>query len=643
MRQNIQQEERAITAPEGLLRISWATAGDLTAALKELAADFPCRFTEDEPSAPIIEFRAMSEKRPVYRIDIERGRIVVSFGHATMAFRALAAVMSDALMRGAISAKDEETRFKTRGVMIDTSRNGVPRIETLKVMLRRMALMGLNRLLLYCEDTYEIPGEPFFGYFRGRYSQEELCEIDAYAALFDIDVVPCIQTLGHCEQFLQWPRFAELRDTDHVLLADEEKSYEFIGRMIDAASAPFRSKELHIGMDEAHGIGSGIYRLRHGVKRPFEILTSHLNKVSDLCEERGLKPMIWSDMFFRLGSKTNHYYDPETVIPPEVGRDLPAGLRLVYWDYYHHDADFYRNWISKHIEMGNKPVFACGVWCWNRFWTSFRFSFAAIKAGMDAAHDHGLDEAFVTLWSDDGAECDLMSSLPGIQYFAERCFSGDLESAKYHFNAVTDGNWEAWTVGSTLDEVREGVSDGECPNTAKWLFWHDPLLGFLEAHMEGVSPEYFEEQAEILREAALIPGDNTRLEFPYLVAKTLAMKCVLHRDLRLAYQRRDQAKLEELLNGVIPKLQHALKMTHKAHYRLWHLLYKPFGWEVLDRRYGGLLARLATLGERLESFCKHPDMPIAELEEVPLRLCSEKVFQDFVLNHRKVSTPSMLA
>lgn len=643
MKQNYHHEAQGIEAPEGLLKISWDTVGDLAAALKEVLADFPSRFTGDDTNAPMILFRANPDRRSGYRIDIDRGQIVIDYGQVTMAFRALAGVMSGALKGGVILPRDENALYRTRGVMIDASRNGVPRVETVKLILRKMALMGLNRLMLYCEDTYEVPGEPFFGYFRGRYSQEELREIDVYASLFDIDVVPCIQTLGHCEQFLQWPRFAELRDTEHVLIADEEKSYEFIGRMIDAASAPFRSKEMHIGMDEAHGIGSGIYRLRHGVKRPFDILSTHLNRVSDLCAERGIKPMIWSDMFFRLGSKTNHYYDPETVIPSEVGENLPEGLRLVYWDYYHHDVSFYRDWMARHVGLGSKPVFACGVWCWNRFWTSFSFSYTAIKAGMDAAQEYGLEEVFTTLWSDDGAECDLISSLPGIQYFAERCFSGDLESAKSHFHATTDGDWDAWTIGSKLDEIIEGVADGECPNPAKWLFWHDPLLGFLEAHIGDLSPGYFEEQAETLRKAASVPGNNARLEFPHLVAKTLAVKCALHRDLRPAYQMRDFAKLDSLLTVEIPKLKQLLERTHRAHFHLWHSLYKPFGWEVLDRRYGGLLARLTTLSERLEKFSQQPHIPIAELEEIPQRLCSEKVFQDFVLTHRRVSTPSVLA
>ncbi len=31
-----------------------------------------------------------------------------------------------------------------------------------------MAVMGLNMLMLYAEDSYVIEGEPWFGYMRGK-------------------------------------------------------------------------------------------------------------------------------------------------------------------------------------------------------------------------------------------------------------------------------------------------------------------------------------------------------------------------------------------------------------------------------------------------------------------------------------------
>lgn len=73
-----------------------------------------------------------------------------------------------------------------RSVMIDCSRNGVLRLKTIYFLLNNMALMGLNMLQLYTEDTYEVDGEPLFGYLRGRYTATELSKVDDYA--FDLYV-----------------------------------------------------------------------------------------------------------------------------------------------------------------------------------------------------------------------------------------------------------------------------------------------------------------------------------------------------------------------------------------------------------------------------------------------------------------------
>lgn len=97
----------------------------------------------------------------------------------------------------------EQQQFDAIGPMFDLSRNGVLTVESFKFMLRKMALMGLNSVMLYLEDTYEIEGEPYFGYMRGRYSAAELKEIDDYADQFGIEAFPSIQTLAHLEEFFE--------------------------------------------------------------------------------------------------------------------------------------------------------------------------------------------------------------------------------------------------------------------------------------------------------------------------------------------------------------------------------------------------------------------------------------------------------
>ena len=89
---------------------------------------------------------------------------------------------------------DNSTPFRTFGTMLDCSRNAVPNLHTLKKWVDLTASLGYNTLLLYTEDTYEVPDEPYFGYMRGRYSQAELRELDAYAKKQGMTIMPCIQT-----------------------------------------------------------------------------------------------------------------------------------------------------------------------------------------------------------------------------------------------------------------------------------------------------------------------------------------------------------------------------------------------------------------------------------------------------------------
>ena len=85
------------------------------------------------------------------------------------------------------------------GIMVDCSRNAVMSVDALKRLIDALQKMGYNMLMLYTEDTYEIDGQEKFGYLRGRYTKDELCELAAYSKSRDIEMIPCIQTLAHLE------------------------------------------------------------------------------------------------------------------------------------------------------------------------------------------------------------------------------------------------------------------------------------------------------------------------------------------------------------------------------------------------------------------------------------------------------------
>jgi len=126
--------------------------------------------------------------------------------------------------------------------------------------------MGLNLLMLYTEDTYEVPGLPYFGYLRGATAMTSCGSCDDYAHRLGIEMIPCIQALAHIEHYLKWEVARELRDTRDVLPHRQPGDLRVPDRLIAAASRPYRSKRIHLGLDEAHGMGRGVYLDRHGFR-----------------------------------------------------------------------------------------------------------------------------------------------------------------------------------------------------------------------------------------------------------------------------------------------------------------------------------------------------------------------------------------
>ena len=55
--------------------------------------------------------------------------------------------------------------------------------------------------------------------------------MDDYADALGIELVPCIQTLGHLGQMLQWPKYHIYRDTNEVLLVNWDETYNLIEKV----------------------------------------------------------------------------------------------------------------------------------------------------------------------------------------------------------------------------------------------------------------------------------------------------------------------------------------------------------------------------------------------------------------------------
>jgi len=169
-------------------------------------------------------------------IEGNEGFFSINYGNIPDFCRALSILLDKIKQREINFSYCEQRKIARCGIMADVSRNAVLKVETAKDIINRIARMGMNTFMLYMENIYKVKEYPYFGYMRGAYTQEELKEIDSYAQKFGVEVVPCIQTLGHLYNALLWPYANGMRDTAEVLLVGEKKTYDFIDKLIKSLS-----------------------------------------------------------------------------------------------------------------------------------------------------------------------------------------------------------------------------------------------------------------------------------------------------------------------------------------------------------------------------------------------------------------------
>jgi hexosaminidase len=531
---------------------------------------------------------------------------------------------------------DENTEFKTYGIMLDCSRNAVMTVKHFKSWLRQLALMGYNMAMLYTEDTYQLPDEPFFGYKRGPYTMEEMKEIDAYAKSLGIEMIACLQTLGHMEQILQWHNaYGEVKDTDRVLLVDKEETYTLIDKMLAFWSESLSSDRIHIGMDETHDLGRGKFMDLYGYERGFDIFNRHFAKVEKMCEKYSLRAMIWSDMYFRMSNPTQDYYDLDHEVPQDVIDIIPKNSDLVYWDYYHNDKDFYVNFIEKHRKLGYEPLMGSGLWTWGRIWNDHDQDVKTVKPCLQACRETKLNEVFFTLWGDSGAFCEINSVLAGLCWAADLAYGGNEDAARLEsqFKAITGGSYKNHLTAARLSEHILETEEGTQTVGSPFLMWDDPMLGIGWESKQNVDADFVSKAVKlyesICEDLADQRDDNAAADInhAWLLADFLRLKVAFRNDLLNAYESGDKTAMTALANETLPKMITACEAISASIRKMWHKYFKPFGLEVLQIRQGGQTLRLKEAQCRINEYVAGTVDSLPELEEKTTQPTNDNVYK----------------
>ena len=553
-----------------------------------------------------------------FTLNMEETRAVIGWSKVSEVYRGLS------LLRqhwGSVQTFDQPMAFETAGIMFDVSRNAVLKPDTLKMFFRKMSMLGLNLGMMYTEDTYEVEEYPYFGYLRGKYSKAELRQLDNYADAIGIELVPCIQTLAHLNRALHWPAMAHMKDTEEVLLVEDQEALEFIRAMIRNASEPYRTKRIHIGMDEAHFLGLGGYLRRHGYTDPFTIMERHLKNVGAIVREMGLTAMMWSDMYFRLASPTGGYYDAP-FIPQEVIDKAPEDISLVYWDYYQMDESVYERMFSMHNQFAAKKAFACGLWTWTGPAPHYQRMIDTIIPGLRKAKEHKIPLTFATGWGDNGAECNLLALLYGMVIYGEFCYRDehDPEACTARFRHLCGADAKAFEDLTRFNKL-PGINDWSVRpvNAAKFLLYQDPIVPLYDDDLKGVDTEahYAALEADYAKYQEENPEFSLLFTFYHQLARTLKYKCAFHLRAGKCVREKD-TDTAFTCAAIARQTAREVEALREIWRKLWYSTNRIYGFEIIDVRLGGVAARMESAEALMTDFAAGKIDTIEPLSEEPL-------------------------
>ncbi len=527
--------------------------------------------------------------------------------------------------------------FKTIGVMLDVSRGRVPTVQFVKERFRKLSLMGYNSVMLYTEDTFNLPGEPKWGYMRGGYSADEVREIKDCADSLGLEMLPCIETLGHLEKPLRWPEYADIRNTGSTILVGEEATYALIDKILAFWQETVGGHRIHLGMDEAGGFAGARYAKKNGERLPFDVFLEHLSRVNELCAAHGFdEPIIWSDMLYRMASTRHDYYDPEAKADPSLAARLPKNVRLCYWDYYHDTRAYYEGMIDGHRTLGSEPILAGGAQVWYHFLHDREKTLATTIPFVEAGLGRGCKEFFLTIWGDDGGYAipevvdEALFSCAEILH-GRTAEPNDDNCAR--FKEITGLDFRSL---AKLGEVTRHYAD-EWPDMIMEasILYDDPLYcgnyrnylvrkpsettdrrfycaHYRDAEWRDNGEAVLADHRRVLAECAGLPGLPQMAD---ALVRLLGAKLAYEANVLEAWRKGDKDALARIADNDLPELISQMEAFCELYRDEWLATSKPFGFEVVQKRNAAALARLVEAKRRLNDYLAGQIATIEELDE----------------------------
>jgi len=293
---------------------------------------------------------------------------------------------------------DDQPDFARRGVMLDISRDRVPKMETLYALIDRLASWKINEVQLYTEHTFAYQKHPVVWQHASPMTGEEILALDRFCRDRFIDLVPNQNSFGHMHRWLMHPQYRHLAEVPEGfdfplaltprpfgLAPAVQETLPFLAGLYDELLPHFSSAYFNVGCDETFDLGRGRSKAlveAHGVGR---VYLDFLKKVAQLVRERGRTMQFWGDII------TGH---------PELVPELPKDVIALAWGY---EAEHPFEAQGALFAASGVPFYVCpGTSSWQTMLGRTTNMRANLLNAAENGKRHGARGYLITDWGDFG-------------------------------------------------------------------------------------------------------------------------------------------------------------------------------------------------------------------------------------------------
>lgn len=303
---------------------------------------------------------------------------------------------------------NDAPKIANRGVLLDVSRDKVPTIESLYLLVDRLADQKVNQLQLYTEHTFAYHGHPEASKGSDAYTADDIRLLDAYCHSHFIELVPNQNSLGHMHRwltkegyekyaenasFLHDPNAPHLRNysadgvAGYSLNTTSKKTFRLLSGLYDELLPLFRSSKFNVGLDESFDLlkGGGRSAKKIEKKGAMGVYEKYLKRVYKLVKERKHGMQYWADF---IATRS------------DVIAKLPKDATALIWGYekghpFHLQADLFR----RH----NIPFYLCPSTCtWNTIGGRTENAVKNLTEAAIVAKEALAEGYLITDWGDNG-------------------------------------------------------------------------------------------------------------------------------------------------------------------------------------------------------------------------------------------------